>query len=586
MQSSMPTEVGFYGEFDPYGGGVSCRLEDLPRLLRELTLFLLVKDIVIFSPGCMLEHTLTLHACEVLAPFLRAGRLTTTASPFVPNPKALIDHRANEYLEVLGSQRARRTTPHPTTTRLRRQEVRALLDRWHTVLPSKWSISRNVDLQVELFAKGILDFSMGGARPSQAMKVLRRMTEDSLSIGSPVDRTRVLNRLASLRSVAPVSELAQMVFATQALFFKFGVESHERCTLYPGPFARLVERYGAETHGLQLPSIDWEAAPLRIEARLHKLGLAPISLLTLPVGVLAQMVESPEWGVVRDYLRGAPMPVDVVGELNARFANARDLPDALACISTTVGPLEPTPRLSAPWALAASATLGVVGTLEISKPSPTLDLRTHTLAESGGSSHRITATHVHLLTAFVASGEAGLAIDDIEQFTLDIDRIPSVDAPLPDWKAKAGEREDLARARASRVRTLISRANDELKVMGLRIEADDGRYVLNDHTHAGRQLELVGTLWSVIGDSEPIAVPAGLSPLQERLWRGLADRAPQPLTVEQLAALLDKPNDERGKKQVVEALQRLKERLVTLATLWQVVKFRRGTYGLVRRADT
>jgi hypothetical protein len=584
---NVPPEVGFYGEFDPYGGGVSCRLEDLPRLLRELSLFLLVKDIVIFSPGCMLEHTLTLLACEVLAPFLRTGRLTTTASPFLPSPKALINQRADEYKEILGAKLAKRSSPHPTTTRLRRKDVLSVVDRWHAILPSSWSISRNVDVQVERFAKGILDFSMHEARPSQAMKALRHITEESLSAGRPVDRSSVLNRLITLRSVAPRSEIAQMVLATQSLFFKFGVESHGRCSLYPGAFARLAERSGAMAHELHLPTIDWQAEPARIEARLHQLGIDVTSLLDLPVEVLAQLVESPEWAVVREFLRGESMPGDIVSELNARFANTRDLTDALGHISTMVGSLDPTPRLSAPWQLAASATLGVViGAPEVSRPSPTLDLRTHTLAAPGVDPHQITTTHVHLLTAFVASGEAGLSIDDIEQLTLDIDRIPTTtDAPLPDWRAKATEQDTLARARANRVRTLISRVNDELETLDLRIMANGGRYTINDLAGADRQLHLLGTLWDLVGTTQPSNPPDDLSPLQERLWRGLADRAPQPLTVEQLAAVLGKPCDERGKKQVTEALQRLAERLVTLGVPWRVAKLRRGTYALLPRTE-
>jgi hypothetical protein len=579
--SNIAPEIGFYGEFDPFGGGVSCRLEDFPRLLRELSLFLLVKDIVIFSPGCMLDHTLTLLACEALAPFTRMGRLTTTASPIVPTPTALIDQRAAEYLEILGTRSHKQSRPHPTTTQLRRKEVLSIVDRWHAILPSSWRITRDEVAQVERFATAILNFSMYAARPSQAMKALRRIVEDSLSAGHPVNRPEILNRVAVLRPLMPRSELAQTVLAVQSLYFKFGVESHEGCSLYPGSFARFTERYRGGPQSWQLPTIDWNAEPAHIEARLGQIGIDVTALLNLPVEELARVVASPEWMFIRAFLRGIPVQQDLISELNALFTNSIQLTDTLGLLSSAAGPLEPIPRLSPPRQLAANAALGVVGVPTASTSSPTLDLCTNSLAAPGIGPYRITATHVHLLTALAASGEAGLTIDDLEQLILDIDCISSVvDASLPQQRVKAAESDVLARARASRVRTLISRANDELAPLDLRIVADRGHYKLEDQARAYRRLSLCGTLWTIVDQATSTSPPEGLSPLQARLWRGLADRAPQLMAVPQIAAMLGKPCDERGKKQVTEALQRLAEKLVELGVPWRVAKLSRGTYAL------
>lgn len=119
----MPPEVGFHGELDPFGGGISAHRHDLPRLVRELLLFLLVKDVVLLSPGNLLEHSLTLPACEALAPFVRDGRLTTTASSSIPRPTALVDERAGIHLEGLRASNRR------TADRARHASVVELVDR-------------------------------------------------------------------------------------------------------------------------------------------------------------------------------------------------------------------------------------------------------------------------------------------------------------------------------------------------------------------------------------------------------------------------------------------------------------------------
>ena len=50
MITSMP-RVGYYSELDPFSGPIAATRENLPRVVRELQLFLLLEDIVILPPA-------------------------------------------------------------------------------------------------------------------------------------------------------------------------------------------------------------------------------------------------------------------------------------------------------------------------------------------------------------------------------------------------------------------------------------------------------------------------------------------------------------------------------------------------------
>lgn len=269
-------EVGFYGELDPFAGGISSSLVDLPRLLRELTVFLMVKDIVILSPGNLLEHALTLTAAEWLAPFVRAGRLTTTSSASLASPGAMIDARVGEYMEGLGVGRRQKVD------RARRAEVEAVRERWRALLPDAWSLTRDVPAQIAGFGKGILRYCARTSVQSRVSARLGNLLEERLGSGAALDRNLVLAQVASLRADALPPELARLLFVVQSGFYAHGVESHQNCALFPGAFARMARRTEAEREGLPVPRIDWSAHPGPVARRLRELGVDLARLLELP----------------------------------------------------------------------------------------------------------------------------------------------------------------------------------------------------------------------------------------------------------------------------------------------------------------
>src|SRR5690606_36014040 len=110
----------------------------------------------------------------------------------------------------------------------------------------------------------ILEFFDRTDQPTKAAISLRHALEDSLAAGRPLNRDGVLAQVAALRSMAPPTETARLAFVVQSMYYTLGVRSHPDCSLFPGPFAYIMQRPGIVPIGLHPPSIDWEAEPTRV----------------------------------------------------------------------------------------------------------------------------------------------------------------------------------------------------------------------------------------------------------------------------------------------------------------------------------
>jgi hypothetical protein len=572
-------EVGFYGELDPFGGGISSNLADLPRLVRELSIFLLVKDIVNISPGNLLEHALTLKAAERLAPFVRAGRLTTTSSASLTSPGAMIDARVGEYIEGLGPRRGQKVD------RARRAELDAVGDRWRALLPDSWSLTRDVPAQIAGFGEGILRYCAQAPERSHVTARLRRILEESFSSGAALDRNLVLAQLASLRSGALPPELARLLFVVQSRFYAHGVESHQNCALFPGAFAQLARRIEAERRGLLMPCIDWSAHPGVVARRLGELGVDLARLLELPVEELLSITRSKEWLAIRGLIRGGSPSSEVARACASLFAAHADPTEALAKLPRVLDAAEPVPGFPARWQLGVSAILGLTGLSPMigGEPVPRLDVARSSLVADAVGSRSLTATQLHLLTVIAGAGEEGLSSHDLVVLTTEVDIIEGAAGSGPAawrWRRMA---EELANARALRVRVLISRLNQVLEPFGLWVVSRRGlgRYRLRDRSGRPARVSLEGTLWALLGREGAPAPPRGFSATQAALWGALAASSPFPLTVQQLAAVLSKPADEQGLKQVTDSMARLRLKLDGAGVPWRIFRLERGIYALL-----
>ena len=74
----MVARILCYAEFDPFAG-IGQTVDDFRAARSEVALSCLLHDVVVVQPDNPLEHSLTLPIFEHMVPFVRAGRLTTSA---------------------------------------------------------------------------------------------------------------------------------------------------------------------------------------------------------------------------------------------------------------------------------------------------------------------------------------------------------------------------------------------------------------------------------------------------------------------------------------------------------------------------
>ncbi len=84
----------YYGELDPFAG-MGQTAADLRAALGEVSLSCMLAEVVVVQPGNLLEHSLALPIFEHLAPFVRAGRLTTTADERAADPHEYLRERVD-----------------------------------------------------------------------------------------------------------------------------------------------------------------------------------------------------------------------------------------------------------------------------------------------------------------------------------------------------------------------------------------------------------------------------------------------------------------------------------------------------------
>lgn len=107
-----PLRVAYYGEFDPFSGGVPYDMTFFPLVLDQVKLLLAVCDAVITAPGSMLSHPLALPTFEVLAPFAMDGRLGTSGTEGMA-PIEYLENKAMQrkslWLPMMAGERANGT---------------------------------------------------------------------------------------------------------------------------------------------------------------------------------------------------------------------------------------------------------------------------------------------------------------------------------------------------------------------------------------------------------------------------------------------------------------------------------------------
>lgn len=599
-------DIIYYGELDPYSG-VDQYDASLPAVIEELTLLLLMYDVVIVPPEAFFVHRLTLPAFESFAPFARAGRLTTTGDHSLRRPSDLVDRAVALYAQRRPHPKSAADTRGAGALPSRRATVAwhrleclaALAGRWYDLLPALWTLQRNVGAQVDAFARQILErCSIHPAHP--ASRLLHAVIDHALQSGVAPSRSTLLAGMVARRDLVLPRDLAEAVLSIQIAYFDLGARAHRfapsdttagsTCRLFPGRFARFLGDGHLAPPDHLASTYDPRASASRIRADWRRAGLDPARLLALDPDSLFEVATSTEWASLRAFLRGDP-DADSRDAVAATLARPCDLRDALPHLDNLLrDTARPAPApwplvLPSEWQLAVQATLAPVLPTPAASPGFTLDLSTLTMtADTTGAAVLLQEREARLLTLLVIAGEGGLPLADVKQHLFDIDRLDTEPsgARLPEWAPQSIESDSLDRARLVRANVLKTCTNKALEPLDIHVDVTRGKGIwrLVDRTGGPCPVRLEGSLWSLLAPSSPPEPPAGLPPTQAALWAALSSAAPHYVSVPALATHLGKPCDAKGLKQTTGAVTRLDRQLVGAHLPVRVRRIHNGHYAL------
>lgn len=575
----------YYAEFDPFAG-IGQTAADLREALSDVAVACLLHDVVLVQPDNLLEHSLTLPIFERLAPFVRAGRLTTSADVSAAPPREYLHGRVDQALARAARSRRRDRAAH-------RRELDEIRRRYAALMPRTWVVARSVRAQVGLFAGRMRTYLAECPRAGWVDRRLLGWVEARLDAGLRVDRDFVFTQLARLRGSASPRDLARIGAFAQALLLEGGAAGHaaeptvhgDRCLIYPGRFAARLRAEDPRRARLAAPPFAAAARPEAVRRRLATIGVALDGLLALPPSELLEVASSPEWARIRNV---DEVPAELADEVRARFAAVRDVRDALPDAVTLLPAVPATPppmplRLPEPWRL-ATQTLLATALPAAPAGEPVLDL-TRLELRRGGRTARLTQAEAELCVAITIAGDAGLPIDQWKQLKADTDQLVAAgsDDGAVTWRDQHDE--PITRDEGRRVLLAVTRhhAGRALAAIGLAIQAATDRLTIvgADADAATVVPRLEGTLWDLLGGPPDAPAPTGLAPAEQTLYRALADASPALLPIRALATALAKADDERGIQQTTDAVGKLTRRLSALAAPLRVARIRRGLYALV-----
>jgi hypothetical protein len=451
-------QLCYYGELDPFTGIAAGGPAGCNAVIAELKLLCLLYDVIVVPPGNLLEHPYALPAFEALAPFVQAGRLTTSDAPSTAGPHAWFAARAALYAEArAGRGRGAEVKPlRPRSLGLRRRvEIQELLDRWMRLLPERWTVTRDVTSQVAGFSERLRRFCLGRSISKEAGgRILGALDEREQAGGPGLHRTTFLALLAALRAEASPRDLSALAVVGQAAYFGMGASGHTACTLFPGRFAAVLDGYAELVPPGTQPPYDAAAHPSLVSRRARELGVDLGELLALDALRLFEMAASPAWVGVRRCLRGEAPSEEAAQAIRHLLQDARG---PRGRISSAAPSGAARPGLPAPWQLAVQ---GLLGTRLDGGPiaGPVVDLHALVLRDDERCLRaRLTRPQAQLLTLLSVSGPAGVHVQDLKQLTLEVDLLESAASgppPLDDWRPQVRESEALDRARTGRIDVL------------------------------------------------------------------------------------------------------------------------------------
>ena len=579
----MSQSVCPYSELEHYSGSISNNLSDLPRLIWDLKFACLFYDVVVLHRRNLFEHRLTLPAFEILAPFVKSGQLWTSANEYDRLPVDYVRQKTEQLEEFYVDDR------YPINQGNCKNIKNALNDikeRWLRIeLAEEWKICRNGNEQASSVLKQIADplfhfFEDKKFRGAHSvLDLFQHMQADN-----NFDKEKLLAKVGKLRGKLPPTLLSEIAMLIQTEFVRAGANFNNNAVIYPGKSVQCL----ANPHFEPLPFANQTLH--QVKERIKSMGFNLDELINLPVPMLFEIAQSPQWLMIRNALLNDIFKVEIQKEMRSVFSTNLSFPnkvEKLLNISCHFQAIEnPTPHLSpifmlSPWGLVSQSLLGsasVAAKDDVEKVSNTfiLDIESGELYDENSPHSRVKLTkrQTNLLSMLVIVGESGLTIYHIKQLCLEFDLI---EWKTPKWESQAKQSIKYDDALLYRSNMLKKRTNDKLKPLGLKIAAEKGKkrwYLEKDCT-----IKLFSSVWGEIFEKkDKKGPPQGLSPQSKAIWNCLWEYSPKFVHAEILAEVLGKEWNEKTPKQISDAVYKLKKCLKN--EQWLIRASQTGEYTL------
>lgn len=561
------SRITYYAELDPFSGTVGQSVASAQTLERDLRFAMLFYDVLLMPPRVMLEHAAVLPVAERLAPFVRAGRIGTSADKSALGPRHYIHRRADRAVERMG-----KTQQGGRSQSARRLRLEQMAERWVTILPEDWRVRRSISSQVRGVADTILQFCAQRRSRDQLAQAVHRLLDDHLQHDrdEPI-RDMLLAGIASYRYAVSGEEFGRYSALIQSCYLHMGVAAHaddaRSCHCFPGYFSELIQE--------RLPRTSMAGA-LRPEAgrdrralvnRLLRFGIDVEQLLALPAAELMELTTNEHWLALRAFLLKPQASAELEQEVAAALVrqNLRDGIHRAAALAQEWTPANETQ--TAAWQLPGQAALGAVRATRFgiggSKPMALLNLQTSEL-RNDDITIVLTEQHKTLLSALAAAGPHGLAVQQVWQLLVEQDRLDggTLVEPEPRHIQAKKRNADLAK----------HRLNIVLRPLGLKVISVIG---VRGRWRLSGAVVLEGTAWHLAANTTTPQA-ANLSGQLQQLFATLAESWPGYRSVSALSQTI-----ERTPERTSRVLARLKDRLRALNSEWALFHSDRR-YRLVR----
>ncbi|MEN8219438.1 MAG: hypothetical protein ABFS56_24400 [Pseudomonadota bacterium] len=288
----------------------------------------------------------------------------------------------------------------------------------------------------------------------------------------------ILAKVGILRGKLESALLSEIARLIQTEFVRAGANFNNNAVIYPGKSAQCL----TNPHFEPLP---FDHSTLQqVKQRINRVGFNLDELVNLPVPMLFEVSESPQWLIIRNALLNEIFNVEVEQEMRSVFSTNLSFPhklERLLNISDHFQGVEnSTPHLSpifmpSPWALASQSLLGCASVAaSVDSQTFILDLGARVLFDENSPLSRVELSRreTNLLSMLVIAGDSGLTFEHIKQLCLEFDLI---DSKTLGWESPLEQVVEDDEALLNKSYVLKTRLNEKLNRLGLNIAAEKGK---------------------------------------------------------------------------------------------------------------